>query len=1176
MSDSPESELPTVPSPPVRAAPGEVTDFATQIKQGRYEQGREIGRGGMGKILEAIDKPLRRSVALKVLVRPGDEESQKRFIREARITGELQHPSIVPVHELNVDEQGELFYTMKLVRGVTLLEILQSFAQHDPETLRRYPLSSLLTIFQKVCDAVAFAHGQPEPVIHRDLKPENIMVGDYGEVLVMDWGAAKVLHSQATMHRDGADSANSMDHSRSDESPAEIFVTQAGSVMGTPGYMAPEQARGDAASTDERTDVYALGAILYALLTRETPVRLTRAQAEVFAKRSNDGENLTREFQRHVAPVLSERSARQQLDHPVPDSLVHVVLKAMALRPDDRFPTVKKLQADVAAYQSGFATSAEEARPWKRFKLLIARHKVLFSAITSVLLVLLAATVVSLQQRKVALESNAGLQLALRRASLADHESARQHFRDGQWRQGLALMGRALAFWPENRAAADYLLSAILFDRGDADRLPLFGVHHGGPVYEAEFSLDRTRFVTASYDGTAQIWDLATGAAMFNQPLQHSGPLNCVRFSPDGRKIVTATYDGFAYIWDAYSGQPVGAPLQHGKSNLDQLRNVETAVFSPDGKRVLTASWDHTARVWNAETGEQIAELIHPNRVASAIFSPDGSRILACYWYGGAMLWDATTFQLIGVPMQHHATVRKALFSPDGRRIATASLDKTARIWDAETGEPLCEPLQHGDQVWTLAISLDGRLLATASHDKTARLWSMIDGSPVGTPMEHDGPVDTVAFSPDGTRLVTASRDKSVRLWDVKTCKQIGERMRHDDAVFKAIFSPDGSKVLSVGWDRAAYLWDTAPRPSPGEVLPISGHVRAAEFIDNGQEIFFATIDGRAGIWSLRENRFVTPVVDQGAELVTAAMTRSKDAFATAGTDNLVRFWRSSTGTKLGETSKQDSPVVAIAFSSDGSSLFTAYLGGSVLQWGLPDGKPLGKPITHPEYIDAIAVAPSGKEIATACRDDFVRFWDPQTGSRTRHDIRHDNPALSLTYHPDGKTIATGGADYTARIWSLDSGEQQGEAFFLNGRGTAVRFTPNGKAILVGGIEDTEVNCYDAKTHNSLYLPLPHPTGVSHITSNSDGSLVITVTNDGVARLWRIPTTSEPPPKWLPEYIRALGGLAFTPQQQLVQVPTRERLELRKKLLSQPPENTIWDKLMRWSFEQKRSAAPDR
>ena len=195
----------------------------------------------------------------------------------------------------------------------------------------------------------------------------------------------------------------------------------------------------------------------------------------------------------------------------MPDSLVHVILKAMALRPDDRYASVKKLQADVAAYQSGRATSAEEALPWKRFKLLVARNKVLFSAIATVLAVLLAATVVSLEQRKVALKSNAGLQSALCRASFADHESARQRFSAGAWHEGVALMGRSLAFWPENRAAADYLLSAIIFGRGDRDRLPIFGVRHDGAINLAAFCPDGRYFATASYDHTTRIWNATTG-----------------------------------------------------------------------------------------------------------------------------------------------------------------------------------------------------------------------------------------------------------------------------------------------------------------------------------------------------------------------------------------------------------------------------------------------------------------------------------------------------------------------------------------------------------------------------------------------------------------------------------------------------------------------------------------
>ena len=654
MSDFPQSESPTIPSPSPCTVSRAVADFAKQINEGRYERGREIGRGGMGKILEAVDKPLRRSVALKVLVRLGDEESQKRFIREARITGELQHPSIVPVHELNVDEKGELFYTMKFVRGVTLLDILQNLARRDAETLRRYSLSSLLTIFQKVCDAVAFAHSQPQPVIHRDLKPENVMVGNYGEVLVMDWGAAKILRSNSGTDESGS-SAEASEPVTNGELTTDVFVTQAGSVMGTPGYMAPEQARGDAASADERTDIYALGGILYALLTREAPIKLTRAQAQEFESGLDDGEDIAHSFRRHVAPVLSDRSARQKVDHPVPDSLVHVVLKAMALRPDDRYATVNELQSDVAAYQSGRATSAEEAHAWKRFKLLVVRHKVLFSAIAAVLVVLLAATVVSIQQRKIALQSNADLQSALHRASFADHESARQHFRDGQWRQGLALMGRSLAFWPENRAAADYLLSAIIFGRGDADRLPIFGVRHDGAINLAAFSPDGRYFATASYDHTTRIWNATTGAQI-GKTLNLTGPCTTADFSPDGRKLLTVGEDGLVMLWDVQTGEALVGPMRHGRPDLDVLSVVVSGVFSSDGKQILTASFDHTARVWDAASGTEIAQMVNPHRVADAVFSPDGTRILTCYWYGGAMLWDAiflSTYRISHVPRRH-------------------------------------------------------------------------------------------------------------------------------------------------------------------------------------------------------------------------------------------------------------------------------------------------------------------------------------------------------------------------------------------------------------------------------------------------------------------------------------------------------------------------------------------
>ncbi|MEP6809770.1 MAG: protein kinase [Chthoniobacterales bacterium] len=1141
-----------------------------------YKILEEIGRGGMGKVLEAVAEPLGRSVAVKVLINP--RKGRRRFIREARITGQLQHPSIVPVHELGVDEAGHAFYTMKLVHGVTLRQILQDLSTHKPAALRNYSLPSLLTVFQKTCDAVAFAHAQTAPIIHRDLKPDNIMVGNYGEVLVMDWGAAKILRGEASSDFDAED-FDPTEECPPDVSIDEIaFATWPGMAMGTPGYMAPEQARGEAAAADERTDIYALGAILYSLLTLEAPVALSTKEAHGFKDQSITGDEVADQFATTVAPLVSRRSKRLRLGHlpgrTVPDSLVAVVLKAMALDPARRYANVLDLQADVAAYQRGFSTEAEQAGAWKKLRLLVARNKTLFAALAMTFGILLLATTVSLRERGVALKSNKELQQTLQRASLADHEAARQHFRTGAWREGVALLGRALAFWPENRAAATYLLSAIQFGRGDRDRLPIFGVHQNAGMREGAFSPDGRYFATASQDQTTCVWDAATGAQV-GRTLHHAGPCCIPCFSPDSRALLTTGEDGVAMLWNFRTGELLIPPMRHGRPDLDPLAIVTSGAFSPDGKQIVTGSLDHTARVWDAASGKEITQLVNPQRVADVVFSPDGSRILTSYWYGGAMLWDAKSFQTIGAPMTHRATVRKSMFTPDGNKIVTSSLDKTARIWDGHTAEPLSPPLDHPDLVWSLDISADGKLLATVCYDKKVRLWSLADGRPVGVPMEHEGPVDTAAFSPDGKRLVSASRDKTARLWDVATCQPLGSPMRHDETVLRAIFNPDATKVLSVGWDGAAYLWHSEEPAWPGVIIPLPGEARAIEFDEKDYDrVFVAMRDGRAALWSLSKSDFVGPVVRHGQTLSSAAFHAPDNRIATAGTDGIVRFWDAANGKELGHTKAESDQIISIAFSPDGSSLFAAHLGGSVLQWKVPEGTQIGAVMRHSEKMDALAVAPSGKEVATGCRDDYVHFWDTNSGTALPRKIRHGNPVLAISYNPQGKFIATGCEDHTARLWSLESGLQLGEPFALKGRATAVRYTAGGKSLLVGGIEDTDVSCYNTTSHESLFLPLPHPEGVSQISSSASGSLVVTVTNDGVARLWRIPSAPSTLPNWLTDYLRAVGGLSFSAGQQLAQVPMRERLAIRAKLLSAEHEPSIWDSVMASSFRRDVSHAP--
>lgn len=360
QGDAAESIAPTVAT--LRAL------LPEQIRRDqRYAVGAVVARGGMGAILQAEDQTIHRSVAMKVMLKNRGPGEVRRFVEEGQITGQLEHPNIVPVYELGVDEQDQPFYTMKFVRGTSLRKVLEGL-EHLPETAKKYPLGALLTIFQKVCDALAFAHAKG--VIHRDLKPDNIMLGEYGEALVMDWGLAKVLN--APLQQEGA--------VFSERQTAEAGLTQFGTVVGTPQYMAPEQAHGWTDQLDARTDIYALGGILYHIVTLQPPVVAGPEEGETVLDRVRSGEI--------AVPRL--RLGKKRLPHlpegRVPAALGAVAMKALALKPADRYATVQELQAEIAAYQNGFATQAEQAGLGRQLVLLIKRHQVLAACAALVLL----------------------------------------------------------------------------------------------------------------------------------------------------------------------------------------------------------------------------------------------------------------------------------------------------------------------------------------------------------------------------------------------------------------------------------------------------------------------------------------------------------------------------------------------------------------------------------------------------------------------------------------------------------------------------------------------------------------------------------------------------------------------------------------------------------------------
>jgi len=297
--------------------------IANQPPKNRYHVLGEIARGGMGAIVKIVDNDIRRPVAMKVILGRKDRDRLERFVEEAQITGQLEHPNIVPVHELGLDRKGKVYFTMKMVKGESLETILERVAGGDEDAQNTFPLARLLEGFLKVCDAVAFAHARG--VIHRDLKPENVMVGKFGEVLVMDWGLAKVQ---------GRKEAGTADGVSSDRAEGAGGRTLEGDVMGTPAYMPPEQANGEIEEIDECSDVFALGGILYKILTFEAPYTGTSMQS-ILHKAA-------------LGRILPPRKRNPRNE--IPPELDAICMKALKASKAERYADVGALASDLRSY----------------------------------------------------------------------------------------------------------------------------------------------------------------------------------------------------------------------------------------------------------------------------------------------------------------------------------------------------------------------------------------------------------------------------------------------------------------------------------------------------------------------------------------------------------------------------------------------------------------------------------------------------------------------------------------------------------------------------------------------------------------------------------------------------------------------------------------------------------
>jgi WD40 repeat protein/serine/threonine protein kinase/TPR repeat protein len=990
---------------------------------GPYRVCSLLGHGGMGSVwlAERADGLFARRVALK-LVHPAlmSMGLAERLSRERAILASLDHPLIARLFDAGISEDGQPYLALEYVAGLPLGTYCDG---------HRLPVRARLELFQQVLGAVRYAHAHL--VIHRDLKPSNILVTETGRLYLLDFGIAKLL---------------------SESTAKETELTLLSGRVLSLEYASPEQIAGAPLTT--AADIYALGVMLYELLTGERPYRLPRCSRAALEEAILSSE-----------PALPSRAVTQEsaakargttvgrLARVLQGDLDTIVMQALRKSPVERYATVDAFMEDVARWLRGEAILARRDNPVYRAVKFMRRHWVAAAVTTGFLLTLvggLAAT--SYESRVAAGQRDAALEAQLR--SLTQTAAAR--LKDGDPQGALAIILEVLPHRGVKRAYTSDALN--LFQEARAADAQIFAFLAGSSdVTDVHVSPDGRRIVTASGGNTPRIWDTATGRELRTLLLGgHSSSFWGASLSADGLRIVAWSADGTARIWSVATGRE---ELEF-RGHTDK---VWGAAFSPDGRRVVTASWDKTARIWNAGTGQEVLRLKHDDKVGGTAFSPDGRRVITGSHDTMARVWDAATGQELLRLKGHREAVWHVGFSPDGRRIITGSSDGTARLWDADNGRLIVPLLGHTNEIWDARFSPDGQRVVTSSSDGTARIWDATYGRQIAV-LVHPEQVNAATFFPDGRYLITVSPSGTARIWDTATDRQSITRIEDAHQLSSAAFSPDGRRILAASYDKTATIWDaqTALR--------------------------LATLRGHADrVWS-------------------AAFAPDGRRVATSSRDRSVRVWDAATGQELLRLTGHTEPVYSAMFSSDARRIVTSSYDRTARIWDAATGQELLQLGRSADFIDDAVFSPDARRVLTASADRTAAIWDAITGQVLLRLAGHTDTVNSAHFSSDARRVLTASEDKTARIWDAATGR---ELQRLTGHSDAVRdaeFSPDGERVVTASNDQT-VRVWDAVTGRQMMLYKGHDNEVQTAQFSPDGRRIVSASWDGTARVWdaRVP-----------------------------------------------------------------------
>jgi len=1025
-----------------------------RLRLGGYELLERIGQGGMGVVYKARQISLNRLVALKTLPFGSDVTRQQvhRFRVEAVAAGALQHPNIVAVHEVGLEE-GEHYLVMDYVEGPTLAHLT-----------RAGPLSSTRAAryLRQIAEAVQFAHDRG--ILHRDLKPSNVLVDAHDRPRITDFGLAKALASNLGLQTSS--------------------LTLSGQALGSPGYIPPEQASGKRGQAGQHSDIYGLGALLYHLVTGRPP----------FQADSVEG-TLQQVFQQEpVSPRL--------LNSGVPRDLETICLKCLEKEPARRYPTAQTVADELDRFLKREPILARpvglagKAWRWCRRKPVVASLGVGLGLLLLALAVggpLVAAHQRALAERYRKLSYAAELTAAWQAWEVGNVDRCMElleHHRPGPGESDLREFTWRLLWHlcqpardtPQATNPAPVLLSAV---SRDGQRFALSGPVGSVAIWNAAsrqvereirtgeafaggvaFSADGRFLVTTGRagdrdePGALRVWEIRTGAKVFELDFAnqqgHAGD-----FSPDGRWFALSLSTNVALL-DVERGWEERRRLQGHTGVIWQIS------WAPSGTQLVSAGADQTARVWDPATGQELGRLEgHEDVVRNAVFSPDGRIIATGSLDGTLRLWDAETFTELEPRYQPSGPVMGLAFSRNGRWLAVGShFDGLVTLIDLQAQKRRTLRAQFRS-VKAVPFVLGDTILVTAGLDQTIRFWDLTRLPPADV---FEGPTwggSSVAFSPDNQVLATVNSNRTViLLWerasgarrtalslpvpDLRAAFEPAETETTrlvEAAVGGFAFMPDGplavARTLTFGGDaqatnlqyrielhdvRRQVLLDSFPGRSPFACSPDGNRIATQGAEDGRVQLWILSppdgtaTDRRGSVLAWVELQADGPV--QRQDVLALAFSPDGTLLAVSGrtgqAEGELALLDVRSGRRLATLRDHRSiqpPTYALAFTPAGTRLVTGGLGTKVQFWDMAKRELVDEWVGHSAYLESLAISPDGRTLATGSAKGVIKLWSLEQRTELLTLPAHKRGVVWLCFSPDGQALASSGRDGTVHLW---------------------------------------------------------------------------------------------------------------------------------------------------------------